>query len=304
MKPSMRLLLSALVVCTFFAAVTDLSAARRSKAQPRTVGFFDAISQGLIEVKYIANDSFGGQMIIKNKTKEPLLIQKPFAFAGVPALSQFGPGELGMGGGMGGMGGMGGDMMGGDMGGGRGGRGSSNTTGGSTSGGGSQSVGGGMGGMGGGMGGMSGGMGGGMGGGRGGMGGGMFNIGPEKTIREKVRTVCLEHGKKEPNSRVEYAIQPISDFSDSKELGVLCAMIGTGQVNQNAGQAAAWHLSNNMSWDELAAKKSGPHLSGPKYVPYFSNEEMQTASFATQKVKEFVKANFDNEEGSTSERNK
>ena len=148
-----------------------------------------------------------------------------------------------MGGGM--MGGMGGGMGGGMMGG----------------------MGGGMGGMGGGMGGMGG----------GGMGGGFFNVGPEKVGKIKVTTVCLEHGKKEPNNRMVYQVVPIESFVKDANVVELCKMVGRREVPQNAAQAAVWHMANGLSWQELAAKDRVRHLDG-SVEKYFSFTEMQLAT--------------------------
>ncbi len=51
-------------------------------------------------------------------------------------------------------------------------------------------------------------------------------------------------------------------------------MLGNGLINQRAAQAAAWHLENNMSWEELANKQIR-HLNGIR-EPYFSPQEIQT----------------------------
>jgi len=135
-------------------------------------------------------------------------------------------------------------------------------------------MGGGMGGMGGGgMGGMGGGGMGGMGGG----GGGFFNVGPEKVGKIKVNTVCLEHGKKEPNIRVAYTLIPLDSFTDKGDVIQLCKMLGRGEVAQNAAQAAAWHSANGMSWGELASKVRIKHLDGSTEM-YFSPGEVQAAS--------------------------
>ena len=50
-------------------------------------------------------------------------------------------------------------------------------------------------------------------------------------------------------------------------------MLGNGKVTQRAAQAAAWHLNNDMSWQELTAKQIH-HLNGPNQ-PYFSQTEIQ-----------------------------
>ena len=125
-------------------------------------------------------------------------------------------------------------------------------------------------GMGGGMGGMMGGMGG-MGGmGMGGMG--MMNIPPEKVGKRQVAMVCLEHGKKDPRPGIPYVIKPIDQFTDRPQVQELCRMLGNGQVSQRAAQVAAWHLNNDMSWQELEAKYI---KRGQLFYRYFSPAELQ-----------------------------
>ena len=43
--------------------------------------------------------------------------------------------------------------------------------------------------------------------------GGMMNVAPERVHKFKVKTVCLEHGKKDPNPRVPYALKPLREFT-------------------------------------------------------------------------------------------
>jgi hypothetical protein len=134
-------------------------------------------------------------------------------------------------------------------------------------GGGNQQMGGGMGG---GMGGMGGGGMGGMGG-----GGGMFNVPPEKVGQLKVPTVCLEHGKADPRPGVKYEIRPIEQVVDRPAVRELCRMVGRGELNQRVAQVAAWHLNNDMSWEELLKKQY--KFAGGMTKPYFSPEEIQAA---------------------------
>ena len=204
-----------------------------------TVEMFEAIEKGDIAVKLIPKDSTLCRVLIENKTDKPLNVKLPATFAGVPALAQFG------GGGMGGRGG--GNRGGGGMGGG----------------GQNQSMGGGMGG---------GGMGGGGMGGMGG-GGGMFNVPPEKVGQLKVTTVCLEHGKDEPRAAIPYEIKPLESVTTKAGVEELCQSLGNGQLNQRAAQVAAWHLNNDMSWQELAAKRFS--FANGTSRPYFSSAEIQ-----------------------------
>lgn len=236
----------------------ELQTKAKSSA-PIKVGLFDAIEQGLIEAKIVAKSSLDGRVTVRSKSKVPLQIQLPAAFAAVP-LHQFE------------------DMMGGldgggmDAGGAGGGRGGSDDGGGG--GGGNQSSGGGFGG---GMGGMSGGMGG---------GGGMWNIAPERMVRRDVKMVCLEHGKKEPRRHIPYELRPIETVTDKPEVQMLCSLVGSGAVHQKSAQAAVWHYNNDMSWEELANKRIKERIDSPMTVPYFTSQQMFYAMNLGKKIEE------------------
>lgn len=255
------------------AAVLPLAVVQVKAAEPvdesQAVELFQAMEEGLVEVKLVPKNSLESSLSVTNKTNRPIVVDMPSAFAGVPVLAQPPMGGFG-GGGFGGPGGggFGGGAFGGEDGGrgGRGGRGGmdSGRNGGGNSGG-NQSIGGGMGG------GRMGGMGGGMGGRR---GGGMFSIAPNKTHKEAVRTVCLEHGKKEPRSTVKYTIVPIDSYTDNKTTQVLCEMLGDKDLDQNAVQVAVWSAENGMTMEELAAKTRQTSRNNP-VESYFKPGELQ-----------------------------
>ncbi len=209
------------------------------------VDLFDAIDQGLVDAKFVARSAEKGRLVLTNKTKEPVSVLIPEAFAGVPTLSQFGGG--GGGGGGGGLGGGGG-------------------------GGGQQSVGGGGGG---------GGRGGG-GGGRGG-GGGAFNIAPEKIGRLDVPLLCLDHGLRDPSSSKPYEVRPIEDVVESPALIEIVKAYANGEIPRGASQAAAWHINSHVSWNDLAAKQTGTIRSLVRNA-YFSRNEMQAAMTLVQRA--------------------
>jgi hypothetical protein len=115
---------------------------------------------------------------------------------------------------------------------------------------------------------------GGAGGGRQG-GGGAFDVAPEKTVKVKVATVCLEHGKKEPNANVPYELRTIDSYTSDPKVQELCKLVGAGDVSQRSAQAAAWHFANHMTWEELTNKKTH-HLIGGDEV-YFTAAEIRGA---------------------------
>jgi hypothetical protein len=226
-------------------AKSEAAKPAKVEAQPaEVVELFAAAAKGDIEVKLIPKDSTTGQVIITNKTKKPLTIQMPEAFAGVPVLAQLG----------GGLGGGGGNN-----------NNNNNNQ--------NQGMMGGMGGMGGmGMGGMG-----------GGMGGGMFNVGPEKVAKLKFVGVCLEHGKLDPNPRVPYEMRPIESYVSKKDVIEIGKMLRRGEISQSSAQAAVWHLNNDMSWQELANKIGKKHLNG-SVEPYFSQLTLELALRSTREA--------------------
>lgn len=261
---SSRLLVTGLVLATMFAVPmlawgakvegrkSKKSNAKEAAADTQAVEFFAAMKSGEIDVQFIPKDATAATVLIKNKTDKPLNIKLPEAFAGVPVLAQ-------MGGGMGGGGMGGGGMGGGGMGGGGGG----------------QGMGGGMGGGGGGMGG--GGMGGGgMGGGGMGGGGGMFNVAADKVRKIKVDCVCLEHGKPDPTPKMKYKIVPIDEFTKDQKVIELCKMLGNREIPRNAAQAASWHLTDGLKWDELLVKEK-LRLSNGYFERYFTPNDVNLA---------------------------
>ncbi|HWB13636.1 MAG TPA: hypothetical protein VG826_30705 [Pirellulales bacterium] len=134
----------------------------------------------------------------------------------------------------------------------------------------------GMGGMG--MGGMGAGGGGGqgMGGGGGGGnmgGGGMFNVPAEKEGNLKVPCVCLEHGKAEPRPQMTYTIKPIQSFTTKPGVAQMLKELGHHRIDQRSAQAAAWHLNNGMTWEQLASETI-ERADGSSY-PYFAPQELQ-----------------------------
>ena len=109
-------------------------------------------------------------------------------------------------------------------------------------------------------------------GGQGGGGGGFFNVAPEKVGQFKVATVCLEHGKAEPKP-VAYQIKPLDSFTTKPGVRELCQALAAGQIGQRAAQAATWHLNNDMSWEQLAAKRL--RFANGTSQPYFTQQEIQ-----------------------------
>ena len=112
--------------------------------------------------------------------------------------------------------------------------------------------------------------------GGGGTGSGLFNVPPEKVAKHDVGFVCLEHGKPDPRSTMQYQLQPISAMTTDPAVVAILEMHGRQQIPHAVAQAAVWHLANGLSWQQLASKER-KNLSVPN-TPYFSRAALRWAS--------------------------
>ncbi|NNJ26885.1 hypothetical protein [Alienimonas chondri] len=99
-------------------------------------------------------------------------------------------------------------------------------------------------------------------------GGGAFSIPPQTAARIPYTSVCLEYGKPEPRPRMTYEVRKLEDVIENETLRELIILVGSGKLNEEAAQAAAWHLADDMSWVQLANLKRG--VAGGPDVPLFN----------------------------------
>ena len=59
-------------------------------------------------------------------------------------------------------------------------------------------------------------------------------------------------------------------------------MVSAGKIDQRAAQAAAWHLANHMTWEQLMDKKVH-HLLGGDEI-YFTEAEIRAAMQLTDRA--------------------
>ncbi|MAG93426.1 MAG: hypothetical protein CMJ48_06725 [Planctomycetaceae bacterium] len=66
------------------------------------------------------------------------------------------------------------------------------------------------------------------------------------------------------------------EFTQDFALQELLKMVASGRIHAQVAQAAAWNLTDKMSWRELAAK-SVKHLGGRPPTRYFSRGQLIAA---------------------------
>ena len=124
-------------------------------------------------------------------------------------------------------------------------------------------------------------------------------------MKKTITTVCLEHGKDDPNPRVPYELKPIESFTKDAKVVELLGMLGRDEVSQEVAQAASWHLTDKLTWQELADKVGAEHLDGST-EPFFTHEQVSVAvkfhAEITRRVEERKSLNSNDEESSPGEK--
>ncbi len=113
---------------------------------------------------------------------------------------------------------------------------------------------------------------------------GIFNIPAGRAIKIKADCVCLEYGKPEPDARMEYELKPLAEVCDKPELAGVLRSLGDEQIDQRVAQAAAWHLTNELTWDKLASLLR--REVGAYKEMQFTGSEVAAAKRLVEKLKE------------------
>ena len=117
--------------------------------------------------------------------------------------------------------------------------------------------------------------GGGLGGGGG--GGGVFNIPAGKSGKLQIKTVCLEHGKPDPRSAIEYRVQPLENLADDSKVAETIRMLANDEITQNVAQATTWHLTDDLSFEDMLTMNRVERMGG-YYERFFSVDELKLAA--------------------------
>ena len=91
-------------------------------------------------------------------------------------------------------------------------------------------------------------------------------------------SVCLNYGKPDPSLRMTYKPVRLEDYTDNQVLQETLRLIGTGRLDSAVAQAAAWHITDNMSWERLASlREYRLPVVYSSQVPTFSWGQLRTA---------------------------
>jgi hypothetical protein len=98
----------------------------------------------------------------------------------------------------------------------------------------------------------------------------VIQLPPRGEVRFAMVGVCLEYGKRTPNSRMRYDVVPVQQVAADSRLEATLQALAEGNYEQQAVQAVAWHLANGMTERTLRGK--------------FSAREFQSAQRLMQEV--------------------
>jgi len=108
-----------------------------------------------------------------------------------------------------------------------------------------------------------------------------FTVAAGKTLTIRTPTVCLDHGRREPTTRMPYRLVPLETVSQDPRLAVILGGLASGHLSQPVAQAAAWHVSSGRTWEQLASEVIG-RAGGDADLPVFSAAELAAARRAVE----------------------
>jgi hypothetical protein len=86
---------------------------------------------------------------------------------------------------------------------------------------------------------------------------GFATIPAGKSIQLQMRTVCLDHGRPPPMSRMTYRLTPLDEYTADPVLAELLECYSP-RTEQEAMQAAAWHVADGLTWEQLRTLSNNP----------------------------------------------
>lgn len=256
LSPLVAICLSVCLAAAAFAATKPPTKKLQFDPTLPVADVFDAMDAGTVETTVVARNSNEANLFVTNKNDAPVSIKLPPAMVAVQVLKQQFPGQQNR---FGGPQMAGGNMMGGaqPMGVGQNNQGMNNN------------------------------MQNGFPNNGNGNGNGIFSVPPQKTVQVPLKGLCLAEGKRDPRPQMTYKLVKLEVFTSDPALQETLKLFTAGETDILTAQAAVWHLTNNMSWDQLRAKEID-RLGGLTPVPYFSDKQIEGAEKMIEEVRKKV----------------
>jgi hypothetical protein len=114
----------------------------------------------------------------------------------------------------------------------------------------------------------------------------LMDIAPEKVGQRNIELLCLDHGKPNPRPAIKYQVKPIGEVTDKPGVAETCELLGSGKISHRAAQLAAWHFSDDMSWEKLAGLRYKVALVNK---PTYTKAEIDAGKKAAEKALEMAR---------------
>lgn len=102
-----------------------------------------------------------------------------------------------------------------------------------------------------------------------------FSIPPQSRVRLDFHSVCLNYGMRTPSERHRYSLVETDKYTQDEKLKELLALVGTGKIDSDVSQAVAWHLTDGMSYEQLAGLEQ--YHFGGRVTALFQPQDLQQA---------------------------
>lgn len=90
-----------------------------------------------------------------------------------------------------------------------------------------------------------------------------YSFVPNRTALLQLRSVCLEHDRPGPTPKHHYEVRPMDEVTGVKGVYEICAMMGRGEIDHHVAQLAAWHLNNQVTWQQIwSQSQHGAEMGG------------------------------------------
>ncbi len=109
-----------------------------------------------------------------------------------------------------------------------------------------------------------------------GNGNGFFSVPSQKTVQVPLKGICLAEGKPDPRPRMTYKLVKLETYTADPALQEALKLFATSEIDLQSAQAAIWHLTDKMSWNDLRGKQI-ERLGGLDPLPYFSDKQIDDA---------------------------
>ncbi len=124
---------------------------------------------------------------------------------------------------------------------------------------------------------------------------GFFNEGPDaafffvpagKSAKADLPSVCLEFGRPDPSKQKRYQLRSVVAFTNPAPIVGFLKAWHNDRFSQNVAQATAWRLADGLTWERLAALRTGTVGAYTAGRPMFTRQDLDAAKTIAEGITE------------------